>query len=339
MVFCLLPGSTRAQVVSQADARGRIPRVGLQAPTKSSLRKLSKAKLQQELLSKKASTSGKKDVLIARLLELTAQEETCMAKLLAELENSDKQHEALRTAFVAASAKCSSQRLQIQDLSEELAELREASHVQQAKAAATAQTAAQQKDDAVWVQRMTSEIQALSARITSLLRELVERDGVVAALRMQLRQRQLTLSAERSLEPALVAAGQLEAQEGQAASLNVAPQQIGPDARSTSSMQSQKLSSRAAELDAIWCSPSSSARAVTTLPRVIPLSRQTTGTAFSQASNSLRNLHSPGMLLAAAALQGDRLMASIMSQEDCSRFYAASAGILGAAVLAAAWIS
>ncbi|KAK9861097.1 hypothetical protein WJX84_005201 [Apatococcus fuscideae] len=269
MVFCLLPGSTRAQVVSQADARGRIPRVGLQAPTKSSLRKLSKAKLQQELLSKKASTSGKKDVLIARLLELTAQEETCMAKLLAELENSDKQHEALRTAFVAASAKCSSQRLQIQDLSEELAELREASHVQQAKAAATAQTAAQQKDDAVWVQRMTSEIQALSARITSLLRELVERD----------------------------------------------------------------------ELDAIWCSPSSSARAVTTLPRVIPLSRQTTGTAFSQASNSLRNLHSPGMLLAAAALQGDRLMASIMSQEDCSRFYAASAGILGAAVLAAAWIS
>lgn len=49
------------------------------------------------------------------------------------------------------------------------------------------------------------------------------------------------------------------------------------------------------------------------------LSRQTTSAALSQAGNSLRKVQSPGMLLAAAALQGDRLMASIMSQvrQDC----------------------
>lgn len=49
------------------------------------------------------------------------------------------------------------------------------------------------------------------------------------------------------------------------------------------------------------------------------LSRQTTSAALSQARNSLRKVQSPGMLLAAAALQGDRLMASIMSQvrQDC----------------------
>ena len=49
-------------------------------------------------------------------------------------------------------------------------------------------------------------------------------------------------------------------------------------------------------------------------PQTSPFTRQTTGAALSQAGSSLRNLHSPGMLLAAAALQADRLMASMMSQ-------------------------
>lgn len=64
-------------------------------------------------------------------------------------------------------------RLQFHELSEQLLHLREVSNEQQAKVQAAAQAAAQQKDDAAWVQQMTSEIQALSARITSLLRELV----------------------------------------------------------------------------------------------------------------------------------------------------------------------
>lgn len=64
-------------------------------------------------------------------------------------------------------------RLQVHELSEQLLHLREVSNEQQAKVQAAAQAAAQQKDDAAWVQQMTSEIQALSARITSLLRELV----------------------------------------------------------------------------------------------------------------------------------------------------------------------
>ena len=63
------------------------------------------------------------------------------------------------------------------------------------------------------------------------------------------------------------------------------------------------------------CSATTSqARVQTSAP-----SRQTTGAALSQAGNSLRKVQSPGMLLAAAALQGDRLMARIMSQvrQDC----------------------
>ena len=64
-------------------------------------------------------------------------------------------------------------RLRIQKLSEQLSELREVSCQQQVQVAATARTTAQQRDDAAWVQHMTSEIQALSSRITSLLRELV----------------------------------------------------------------------------------------------------------------------------------------------------------------------
>ena len=64
-------------------------------------------------------------------------------------------------------------RLHIQSLAEQLSELHEISHQQQLQVAATAQTATQQRDDAAWVNHMTSEIQALSSRITSLLRELV----------------------------------------------------------------------------------------------------------------------------------------------------------------------
>ena len=133
-------------------------------------------------------------------------QESRRAQLLVELKASDKQHEALHSSLVVSTAQCRRQRqvcsdaacgrwhmassapsacvcfcpevamlcrVQIQELSQQLSHLREASRRQQAKVQAAGQAAAQQKDDAAWVQQMTSEIQALSARITSLLRELV----------------------------------------------------------------------------------------------------------------------------------------------------------------------
>ena len=64
-------------------------------------------------------------------------------------------------------------RLQMEELTRQLEDLREVSEIQHAKVKEAAEATAQQKEDATWVQQMTSEIQALGARITSLLRELL----------------------------------------------------------------------------------------------------------------------------------------------------------------------
>ncbi len=47
--------------------------------------------------------------------------------------------------------------------------------MQQAKVQEAAEASAQHREDAVWVHQMTSEIQALSSRVSSLLRELLVR--------------------------------------------------------------------------------------------------------------------------------------------------------------------
>ena len=84
-------------------------------------------------------------------------------------------------------------------------------------------------------------------------RYVQERDGVVAALRMQLRQRQQALTAQGSIEPALVAAGQfVQAQEAQPAKLDAALSRAASLIPNEHSMPAQQVSSRAAELEAVW---------------------------------------------------------------------------------------
>ncbi len=50
------------------------------------------------------------------------------------------------------------------------------------------------------------------------------------------------------------------------------------------------------------------------MPEVSNLSRQMAGAALTQAGSDFRKLQSPGLLLAAAAMQGDRLMSALFSQ-------------------------
>ncbi|KAK9861235.1 hypothetical protein WJX84_011656 [Apatococcus fuscideae] len=321
-------------------------------PTKTSIRKLSKVNLQQELRSRQAPTDGKKDVLIARLLQLRTQESefeleagnvaplqaSGLTGLLADLGVADEQFAALRESLTAVEAKKNMQRSHIQELSAQLLELQNLSGKQSAQAQATALKAAQQSEDVAWVKQMTAEIQALSSRITSLLRELLERDGVVAALRLQLRQRQQALEMEAAAAPALVAAGMADVEQelgGRGQGEAAAATGFGDDPAATAPQP--RLADQVAELDALYAASPASERAAIAVPQLV--TRQTTGAALSQAGSHLRSFQSPGVLLAAAALQGDRIMGSIMSMEDCSRFYTASAGILGAAVLAAACLS
>ena len=89
---------------------------------------------------------------------------------------------------------------------------------------------------------------------------LQERDGVVAALRMQLRQRQQAMVAETSGQPVMVAAGQVEAENAQNVAGGVAALLTGPDLPSEYAMPSPEVSIRAAELEALWTSSASPAR-------------------------------------------------------------------------------
>ena len=70
-------------------------------------------------------------------------------------------------------------RQHIEELAKQLENFQSISVVQQANVQRAADDAVQQEEDAAWVQQMTSEIQALSARITSLLRELLVRPIII----------------------------------------------------------------------------------------------------------------------------------------------------------------
>ncbi len=91
-----------------------------------------------------------------------------------------------------------------------------------------------------------------------------ERDGVVAALRVQLRQRQTAIDAQQSVSPALVLASSIAAERETAASNGPRVAYIGnePDTYAPLLEELPGMSHEASELEAMWSTPSQMPRRV-----------------------------------------------------------------------------
>ena len=87
---------------------------------------------------------------------------------------------------------------------------------------------------------------------------LQERDGVVAALRVQLRQRQAAMDAQQSASPALISASSIAAEEGAAFSNASRVGYIGNEPETYAPLLEELpgMSREASQLEAMWSTPS-----------------------------------------------------------------------------------